>query len=186
MRVNADSLLIRAAATSTSGTLNDLTTDLIMANNNNNIRERISLVSHQVVLHQKIPETTLSQHKSIGQNVAKSFVEDRMTSETDKIFIPIKTNKLKTFSSIGKTEIVRLISETVSIKASSDMFNRLFIIGKSRDIDMEELLSYAGTREMPGYPWATHFFTGCDCISAFKGKGKTTPLGLMRESEAFC
>ena len=34
--VNADSLLIRAAATSTSGTLNDLTTDLIMANNNNN------------------------------------------------------------------------------------------------------------------------------------------------------
>ena len=36
MRVNADSLLIRAAATSTSGTLNDLTTDLIMANNNNN------------------------------------------------------------------------------------------------------------------------------------------------------
>ena len=38
MRVNADSLLIRAAATSTSGTLNDLTTDLIMANNNNNHR----------------------------------------------------------------------------------------------------------------------------------------------------
>ena len=36
MRVNADSLLIRAATPSTSGTLNDLTTDLIMANNNNN------------------------------------------------------------------------------------------------------------------------------------------------------
>ena len=36
MCVNADSLLIRAATTSTSGTLNDLTTDLIMANNNNN------------------------------------------------------------------------------------------------------------------------------------------------------
>ena len=34
--VNAYSLLIRAAATSTSGTLNDLTTDLIMANNNSN------------------------------------------------------------------------------------------------------------------------------------------------------
>ena len=33
--VNAASLHIRAATTSTSGTLNDLTTDLIMANNNN-------------------------------------------------------------------------------------------------------------------------------------------------------
>ena len=46
MRVNADSdthdsLLIRAAATSTSGTLNDLTTDLIMANNNNNKQDMV-------------------------------------------------------------------------------------------------------------------------------------------------
>ena len=31
-----------------------------------------------------------------------------------------------------------------------------------------------------------HIFTGCDSISAFKGRGKTTPLGLMLESEAFC
>ena len=34
MRVNAASLDIRDATTSTPGTLNDLTTDLIMANNN--------------------------------------------------------------------------------------------------------------------------------------------------------
>ena len=31
-----------------------------------------------------------------------------------------------------------------------------------------------------------HIFTGCDIIGAFKGKGKTKPLGLMLESEAFC
>ena len=31
-----------------------------------------------------------------------------------------------------------------------------------------------------------HIFTGCDRISGFKGKGKTNPLGLMLESEAFC
>ena len=31
-----------------------------------------------------------------------------------------------------------------------------------------------------------HILTGCDSISAFKGKGKTNPLGLMVESEAFC
>ena len=31
-----------------------------------------------------------------------------------------------------------------------------------------------------------HIFTGCDSISAFKRKGKTKPLGLMLESEAFC
>ena len=37
MRVNAASLDIRDATTSTPGTLNDLTTDLIMTNNNNNM-----------------------------------------------------------------------------------------------------------------------------------------------------
>ena len=37
MRLNAASLDIRDATISTPGTLNDLTTDLIMANNNNNI-----------------------------------------------------------------------------------------------------------------------------------------------------
>ena len=37
MHVNADSLLTRAATSSTSGTLNDLRTDLIMANNNNSV-----------------------------------------------------------------------------------------------------------------------------------------------------
>ena len=45
-----------------------------------------------------------------------------------------------TFSPIGKTAIARLISETVSIKASSDIK-----VGKSRYIDLEELLSYALT-----------------------------------------
>ena len=39
MRVNAASLDIRDATTSTPGTLNDLTTDLIMANNNNKYGE---------------------------------------------------------------------------------------------------------------------------------------------------
>ena len=77
------------------------------------------------------------------QNGAKAFVEHRMTSETDKVFNPIKTNKLKNFSTVGKTAITRIRSETVSVMVSSDMFNCLLIIGKSRDIDLEELLSYA-------------------------------------------
>ena len=78
---------------------------------------------------------------SIGKNGAKSLVEDQMTSEIDDIVNPIKTNKLvNTFSTFGKISIARIISETVSLKASSDIFNRLLIIGKSRDIDLEELL----------------------------------------------
>ena len=45
MRVNAASLDIRDATTSTPGTLNDLTTDLIMANNNNRGNKRAKIYS---------------------------------------------------------------------------------------------------------------------------------------------
>ena len=49
MRVNAASLDIRDATTSTPGTLNDLTTDLIMANNNNNQRSSMLLEVYRCV-----------------------------------------------------------------------------------------------------------------------------------------
>ena len=50
---------------------------------------------------------------------------------------------MNAFSTVGKTTITRIRSETVSLKANSDMFNCLLIIGKSRYIDLEELLSCA-------------------------------------------
>ena len=64
-----------------------------------------------------------------------------MTSETGQIVNPIKTNKLNTFSIGGKTAIARIISETVSLRESNDMFNCLLIIRKIIDIALEELLS---------------------------------------------
>ena len=43
--------------------------------NHLNIRERISLASHQVVLHQKIPGTTLSQHTSQDRMVPSPLLK---------------------------------------------------------------------------------------------------------------
>ena len=45
---------------------------------------------------------------SIGQIGANAFVEDRMTNETDKILNHIKPNKLKTFSTVGKQQLLGL------------------------------------------------------------------------------
>ena len=53
---------------------------------------------------------------SIGQNGANTFIEDRITSETDKICNLIKTNKLKTFSTVEKTAIARIISDGTPCK----------------------------------------------------------------------
>ena len=78
MDVNSDSLLIRAATTSTSGTLNDLRTDLIMANNHNTsggypilpivVRQPASLTSSAVI-------PAGSVHKSRGEKVVRMWVQ---------------------------------------------------------------------------------------------------------------
>ena len=44
----------------------------------------------------------------IGQNGAKSFVEDRMTSETDKILNPVKQINRRPFPLLGKQQLLGL------------------------------------------------------------------------------
>ena len=53
MHVNADSLLTRSDTTSTSGTLNDLRTDLIMANNNCKVVNNLRYPDETVILKEE-------------------------------------------------------------------------------------------------------------------------------------
>ena len=94
------------------------------------MREDIISISSGCVVPKYTRDHLITAY-SIGQNGANAFVEDRMTSKADKIFNLIKTNQLKTFSTVGKTAITRIRSETVSLQASSDMFNCLLSIGKN-------------------------------------------------------
>ena len=86
-----------------------------------------------------LSKTRPSLSKAINDMDSLKYLLKKGVSETDKILNPIKTNTLRTFPTVEKTAIATIRSETVSRKASSDMFNRLFIIGKSRDIDLEEM-----------------------------------------------
>ena len=64
----------------------------------------------------------------------------------------------------------------------------LFMTGSgsnNRIINITELGIKGGQKKCQAI-LGLHIFTGCDSTSAFKGKGKTKPLGLMMESEAFC
>ena len=72
MHVNAVSLLIRAATTSTSGTLNDLTTDLIMANNNN-----LSLIFINLIEVKQSHFLTTPFDVSVGINRSVSMTADK-------------------------------------------------------------------------------------------------------------
>ena len=81
----------------------------------------------------------------IGSDAAKDFENSRLRSESSKIFEPIKTNKLKTFATALKTSKTKIQSNAVQLRATCDMFNRLLIIGKSRNVDLKEFLSYSLT-----------------------------------------
>ena len=67
MYVNTDSLIIRAAPTSTSGTLNDLRTDLTMENNNKGRGVTTTTVSCLCALHIKVQWLTRSLRSNSTQ-----------------------------------------------------------------------------------------------------------------------
>ena len=84
MRVNAASLDIRDATTSTPGTLNDLTTDLIMANNNNNnILNRVSPLLEQHLIKEQAGfrpgKSCTSQLLNLTQHIEDGYQRGMIT-----------------------------------------------------------------------------------------------------------
>lgn len=90
-------------------------------------------------------KSDLSEAYRKGSEAASQFINSRLKEDPEKIFDPIKTNKLRTFVTASKTTKTNVQSENVLLRANSEMFNRLLIIGKSRDVDLKELLSYSLT-----------------------------------------
>ena len=78
----------------------------------------------------------------------------------------------------------------LSLAKSQDLHGCLLLFktgsgSNDRIINITELGIKVGQDKCQAILWL-HIFTGCDNISAFKGKRKTKHLGLMLESEAFC
>ena len=127
MRVNADSLLIRAAATSTSGTLNDLTTDLIMANNNH--------ITLNTNTPPRVPNTTLQQTSSPDITTVSNTLYNRTSWTTQHALssdhLPIITTinirhdyrlqqNRRTFTNYKKANWTQFTEDTESVRFRSD------------------------------------------------------------------
>ena len=88
----------------------------------------------------------LLQGHSVGKTAAEKFTEERISANGSvDFFTPIKLNKLKTFAAIGKKTTRAVGSKNVTLQLNDKLFTRLLIIGKTRDIDLRRLLSYALT-----------------------------------------
>ena len=71
------------------------------------------------------------------------FVEQRLNTNNTNFWDSLPNLKIKTFASLVKKKTVKLVDEKVlTINADRELFGRLVIAAKSRDINLKDVLSY--------------------------------------------
>ena len=110
MHVNADSLLIRATTTSTSGTLNDLRTGLIMANNNKSLLPYITgNIPNTPMQHvYKTPYSTVTALHTLNNTVTRGFNQMAPPART----ITVALDKSKAFDTINIHTLISKLLQT--------------------------------------------------------------------------
>ena len=85
---------------------------------------------------------SLLDAEKLGEGQFAAFCEDNLLSEKPDIFTQIKRNKLMTFSSKTKTMTDKK-GQTIAVKSTRNLFARLLVISKTREIDLKGLLSFS-------------------------------------------
>ena len=87
----------------------------------------------------------------IGTDQMTMFVKQRLDTNNTKFWDSLPNLKIKTFASLVKKKTVKLVDEKVlTINADRELFGRLVIAAKSRDINLNDVLSY----ELSAIPFA--------------------------------
>ncbi|CAB3981119.1 Hypothetical predicted protein [Paramuricea clavata] len=90
-----------------------------------------------------------------GECAAVEFMESNIVGEEPDIYTKIKKTQLQTFSLIGKkVNSKSKKGEIVALKNSKALFAKMLLIAKSRNLEMEEVLTYS-LRPYP-HPLATN------------------------------
>ena len=90
---------------------------------------------------QKDSAKSLLDAENLGETQFTAFCKDNLLSEKPDIFT-IKKNQLKTFSNKTK-KMTSNKGRTIAVKSTRDLFARLLVISKTREIDLKGLLSYS-------------------------------------------
>ena len=82
--------------------------------------------------------------KDIGEQKCKTFISEQLLSEEPDLFATIKATKLSTFSTMDKkTKVKTSKGQIVELKNDLKFISRLLAVGKARDVDMKEVLTYS-------------------------------------------
>ena len=120
-------------------------------------------LSSGVEVESKVADNIL-QAEQLGEHQFSEFCQNNLFSDKPDLFTKIKQNKLKTFSSKHLT-VKNSEGRQLVVKTSRDLFARLLIMSKSREIDLKELLSY----NLSDYPLSLATAVG-DLVKTAKSK----------------
>lgn len=79
-----------------------------------------------------------------GKMAADKFMKTNIVGDEPNIYATIKKTKLQTFSSLGKKVVDKnKKGKLVALKNSKILFTKMLLIAKSRDLQMEDVLTYS-------------------------------------------
>ena len=92
--------------------------------------------------------------KDIGERKCKTFMSEQLLTSEPDLFATLKATKLNTFSTMErKTNVKTSKGQIVELKNDLKFVSRLLAVGKSKNIDMKDVLTYS-LRKFPS-PIAT-------------------------------
>ena len=103
--------------------------------------ELLSLASG-VMVENDVADNLLNAEE-IGEQQFLEFSKMHLLRENPDILKKLKRNKLQTFSSTKSVSVKNKEGKKVSIMLNRNLFPRLLVIAKSRQVDLKELVSYS-------------------------------------------
>jgi len=111
----------------------------------NSFEESQSLISVSTarVAPRNIADDLLNA-STIGELVYAAFKNERLENDPPekKFHDPLKTQKLKTFSSLTKKKEVRTQGRLTILKADRSLFGRIVVMAQGRNLQMSDIFSY--------------------------------------------
>jgi CRISPR/Cas system CSM-associated protein Csm2 small subunit len=106
------------------------------------LQELINIASGQVA-PSEVAEDLLTAYRK-GCSASSHFVDERLASKNVDFVAPVKTMKLKTFSSLQRQRSQQKhVQEADQLKADKDLMTRLLIVARNRKVDIQELLTHS-------------------------------------------
>ncbi|KAK3746863.1 hypothetical protein QZH41_000037 [Actinostola sp. cb2023] len=102
----------------------------------------LSNLATGVVLQEELSNRILNAER-LGVQEMKSFLKKRMHTNEVGFWEPVHKMNIKTFASLSKKAKMKSVDEKlVTVRADRNLFGRLLIASKSRDINLREVLKY--------------------------------------------